>query len=292
MDLTGERGAELREFEDVVYPYRERSITAAGVKVVYIDEGQGTPILFLPPAGRGLTHDEKLYAPLVAGGRRIVGLDLPGWGKSEKPDATYSIEWYLHFLERFLEALGLERPVLVGNSMGGLLAGVLAGRLAGKVAGAALIAPAGGPIPFVKRQIVGYLMSEARLRDASPRAWRLAMGQYFHRPIPELEVLVQRGLAIARGKGWPLYCRALARGAKAALAYDLAPRLAEVRCPVLLLWGREDRICPVSWVEAFEPRLERSRVHIIDGCGHFPAIERPEALLSVLESWLREEVAA
>jgi 4,5:9,10-diseco-3-hydroxy-5,9,17-trioxoandrosta-1(10),2-diene-4-oate hydrolase len=291
VEFTGERGAP-REFEDVPYPYPERSVTAAGVRVVYMDEGQGTPILFLPPAGRGLTHDEKLYAPLLASGRRVLGVDLPGWGKSEKPDATYSIEWYLHFLERFVEELGLERVVLVGNSMGALLAGVLAARLPGKIMGTALIAPAGGPVPFVKRQIAGYLMNEARLRDVNARAWRIAMGQYFHRPIPELEALVERGLAISRGKGWPLYCRALARGAKAALAYDLAPQLDAIRCPVLLLWGREDRVCPVSWVEVFEPRIARSRVHIIDGCGHFPAIERPDALLPVLEGWLEEEVAA
>lgn len=282
------------EFEDVPYPYPERTIEAAGVRVVYVDEctaGEGgLPILFLPAAGRGLTHDAMLYPGLLAKGFRVIGIDLPGWGKSDKPDATYSVEWYLHFLEKLLDALALERFVVVGNSMGGLLAALLAGRRGEQVAGAALVAPAGGPIPFVKRQVASYLSGESRLLDASPRKWRLAMGQYFHRPIPELEVLVERGLAISQGEGWPLYCRALSRGAKAVLAYDLLPHLSKIRCPVLLAWGREDRVCPVSWVPLFEPWIARRRVHIIDGCGHFPSIERPEEIEKALLSWLRDEV--
>ena len=147
------------EFEDVPYPYSERSVTAADVRVTYVDEGSGLPILFLPAAGRGLTHDAKLYPGLLAKGLRVVGVDLPGWGKSEKPDATYSVEWYLHFLEKFLDALKLERFVVVGNSMGGLLAALLAGRRE-DVRGAVLFAPAGGPIPFVKRQVANYLVGE------------------------------------------------------------------------------------------------------------------------------------
>jgi 4,5:9,10-diseco-3-hydroxy-5,9,17-trioxoandrosta-1(10),2-diene-4-oate hydrolase len=284
--------SEPLEFEDVPYPYPERSVTAAGVRAVYIDEGEGVPVVFLPAAGRGLTHDAKLYPVLRAAGRRVVGVDLPGWGKSEKPDATYSVEWYLHWIESFLDAALPGEVVLAGNSLGGLLAAMLASRLHDRVKGAALVAPAGGPVSFVKRQVALYMVSESRLRDANPTRWRLAMSQYFHRPIPELEELVARGLSISRGKGWPLYCRALARGAKAALSWDLVPHLARIRCPVLLLWGREDRVCPVSWVETFEPELARARVRIIEGCGHFPAIERPEDTAKHLLEWLREEVVA
>jgi pimeloyl-ACP methyl ester carboxylesterase len=278
------------EFEDVPYPYAEKTVTAAGIKVVYIDEGSGLPILFLPAAGRGLTHDAKLYPGLLKSGHRVIGVDLPGWGKSEKPDATYSVEWYLHFLEHFLAALNLKKVVVVGNSLGGLLAALLAGRHK-DTAGAVLIAPAGGPIPFVKRQVASYLVGESRIRDSSPRQWRLAMGQYFHRPIPELEVLVERGLQISQGKGWPLYCRALSRGAKAALSYDLVPHLSKIDAPVLLLWGREDRVCPVSWVELFEPWLQRKRIEVLEGCGHFPSIERSEEVEKLISDWIREELA-
>lgn len=277
------------EFEDVPYPYPEKTVQAAGVRVVYVDEGSGLPILFLPAAGRGLTHDAKVYPGLLAKGYRVIGVDLPGWGKSEKPDATYSVEWYEHFIEKFIDALSLKKLVLVGNSLGGLLAALVAGRR-DEVVGVALVAPAGGPVPFVKRQLAGFLMSEARLLDVSPRAWRLAMSQYFHRPTPELEELVERGLAISKGEGWPAYCRALSRGAKAALGYDLVPQLSKIRCPTLLTWGREDRVCPVAWVEVFAPWIAKKRVAILEGCGHFPAIECPDKLEGVLAGWLREEV--
>ncbi len=287
--LVGEPLEQPREFDQILYPYPERTVEAAGVRTIYVDEGEGTPLVFLPAAGRGLTHDAKLYGPLLAAGHRVVGVDLPGWGKSEKPDVSYSIEWYAHWIERFLSAAGASRCVLVGSSMGGLLAALLASRLP-DVLGAALIAPAGGPIPFVKRQVASFFVSEARLRDVSERGLRLAMNQYFHRPIPELEALVARGLSIARGEGWPLYCRALSRGAKAAIAYDVLPHLAAIRCPVLLLWGREDRVCPVSWAEAFERRLARRRTHIIDGCGHFPSLERPDEVELALATWLRDDL--
>src|SRR4051794_8836054 len=96
----------ILDFEDVPYPYPEKSVTAAGVRAVYIDEGRGErPIVFLPAAGRSLTHDAKLYPALLDAGERVVGVDLPGWGKSEKPDATYSVEWYAHWIESFLKTL-------------------------------------------------------------------------------------------------------------------------------------------------------------------------------------------
>ncbi|MBI3724011.1 alpha/beta hydrolase [bacterium] len=278
------------EFEDVRYPYAEKTVAAAGVNVVAIDEGKGEPaVVFLPAAGRGLTHFEKVYAPIIAAGHRVIGVDLPGWGKSEKPDATYSIEWYLHWLERFLRALDLERAVLVGNSMGGILAALHAERHP-ETPGVALLAPAGGPQPFLKRQIASYALSEAQLLSVGPRRWRIAVSQNFHNPIPELEEIVRRGLAISKGKGWPAYCRALSRGARAALGFDLVPHLDKIRCPVLLLWGREDRMCPASWATIFAPRLARARVRVIEGCGHFPSIERPEETERELLSWLREDV--
>ena len=279
------------ELEDVPYPYPEKRSRAADLDVCYVDEGTGAvPLLFLPPAGRSLLHDAKLYAPLLAAGYRVIAVDPPGWGKSGKPDATYSIEWYLHWLEHFVKALGLSRVVLVGSSMGGLLAGTFAARHPALVAGAALVAPAGGPIPFVKRQVLGYFLAEERLRDASPRKWRLALGQYFHRPIPELEELVVRGQRVALSKGWGAYCRAVSRGGKAVLAFDLASQLGGLRAPTLLLWGREDRVCPVAWADLFGKRLSRKRVRILEGCGHFPSIEDPARVERELLAWLREDV--
>jgi len=283
---------DLLEFEDIPYPYPEKSVTVAGVRAVYVDEGSGPPVLFLPAAGRGLTHDAKLYAPLVKAGYRVLGVDLPGWGKSEKPDVTYSIEWYLHWIEHFLAALSISRVALVGNSMGGLLAALLAARHPALVSGAMLVAPAGGPVPFVRRQVASFFLAEGRLLEPSPNKWRLAMSQYFHNVVPDLEELVRRAIAISRGKGWPAYCRALSRGARAALAWDLVPSLGSIQCPVLLLWGREDRVCPVSWVKIFEPRIPRVRVRVIEGCGHFPSIERPLDVERELLSWLGSEVKA
>jgi 4,5:9,10-diseco-3-hydroxy-5,9,17-trioxoandrosta-1(10),2-diene-4-oate hydrolase len=279
------------EFEDVPYPYAEKAVTVAGVRTVYIDEGENDrTLLFLPAAGRSLTHDQALYPALIESGERVVAVDLPGWGKSEKPDASYSLEWYLHWVEHFVHVLGLGRLVLVGSSLGGLLAALFAARFQEEVVGTALVAPAGGPIPFVKRNVARLLLEERMLLHPTPRAVRTALGQYFLKPIPEFEEIVARALAISRGKGWPLYCRALSRGGRSALAADIVPHLGAIACPVLLLWGQEDRVCPVEWVELFRSRLARARVRVLESCGHFPQIERSNDVRRELLSWLREEV--
>lgn len=281
------------EFEDVPYPLPEKTVTVDGVRAVYVDEGKGSlPLVFLPAAGRSLTHDAKLYPAFLEAGSRVVSVDLPGWGKTDKPDVTYSVEWYLHWLDLFLRALQLEQVVLVGSSLGGLLAAMLAARHPEKVRGAALLAPAGGPVSFVKRAVAKLFLEESVLLHPTERTVRMGLGQYFHAPVPELEELVTRALAVSRGKGWPAYCRALSRGAKAALAWELAPHLRDVRAPVLMLWGREDRVCPVEWADLFRSKLARSRVSVFEACGHFPSIERPEDVKRELTRWLREEVAA
>jgi 4,5:9,10-diseco-3-hydroxy-5,9,17-trioxoandrosta-1(10),2-diene-4-oate hydrolase len=282
---------EILEFEDVPYPYAEKSVVAAGVGCVYVDEGEGKrPVVFLPAAGRSLTHDAKLFPELRASGERVVGVDLPGWGKSEKPDATYSVEWYAHWVEHFLRAIGVERCVLVGSSLGGLIAGLLASRHPQLVAGAALVAPAGGPVSFVKRSVAKLFLDEKVLLHPSERAVRSGIGQYFHKPVPELEVIVQRALAVSRGKGWPAYVRAVSRGGRSAIETDLVPHLATVACPVLLVWGREDRVCPVEWADLFAKHIARARVRVLEGCGHFPSIERSADVARELVAWLREEV--
>src|SRR5436190_18266436 len=99
---------------------RHSFVSVEGTRLHWAELGeasQRTPVVFL----HGLNDSYltwKRVAPHVALDRRVLMPDLPGYGLSERPDASYELRWHVHVMARWLEALGLERVDLVGHSFG------------------------------------------------------------------------------------------------------------------------------------------------------------------------------
>jgi pimeloyl-ACP methyl ester carboxylesterase len=73
--------------------------------------------------------------------------------------------------------------------------------------------------------------------------------------------------------------------------YDYRDRVSEIACPTLIVWGRNDRVVPVSSAEEYHRLIERSRVDVFDDTGHMPMLERPTRFNTGLDAFLREEPA-
>ena len=268
-------------------------------------DGDGPSILLLP----GLTDSADSWRPLLAElgtrGRRAVAVDLPGAGKAGMFAGGIRLARLDAFTVAFVAACAGDEPaILAGNSLGGLLAMRAATRADHGLRAIAPIGTAGlAPAPRL-------ILLVRSLRAAYPWlrvAYRLPV------PIP----LVRSGAAwlyerrLSEGRADPSLARHYAshfEGVKSvrrfsaamlALADDvradpLVP--ADIRVPVLLIWGDRDRLTDVTGADAVLDVVKPSRLVVLEDCGHCPQVQRPADVAELLsappKTFEHEEVAA
>jgi alpha-beta hydrolase superfamily lysophospholipase len=110
--------------ETPVFP---QTISVAGVKIHFVEIGQGPPLLFLHGLG-GSWKDWTASLQFFRASYQVTAIDFPGFGDSDKPEVEYSIEWLTVMVERFLQERKLDQIRIVGHSMGALVALNLAAR--------------------------------------------------------------------------------------------------------------------------------------------------------------------
>ena len=105
-----------------------RTATINGVSLKYIDTGSGDPATVFVHGWTCSRSDWRHQIEEFAGSHRVVALDQRGHGESDKPDQDYTVDGFADDLAALIGKLGLERPVIVGHSMGGVIANSLARR--------------------------------------------------------------------------------------------------------------------------------------------------------------------
>jgi len=254
--------------------------------VEVLEAGMGAPLLFLHGAG-GIPAWEGAL-PLLARAYHVYAPLLPGFGRSTGLDHLDD-QWDL-FLHGFdvLEALGLERPYLVGESMGGWIAAEMAALRPKEIGRLALAAPIGlwrddAPVVdlfgHMTHELVPYLFHDPGV----PAAQRmLALTGLFSdkddRTPDQVELLIElsRGFRTAAKFLFPIPERGLEK------------RLFRITAPTLVVWGAGDRFVAPSYAQLFADRIAGAHLTIIDGAGHLIGLERPEPYAQAVMGWGRE----
>jgi pyruvate dehydrogenase E2 component (dihydrolipoamide acetyltransferase) len=247
---------------------RPREIEAGGLRLRYFELGEGASVPVLLVHGFGADLNTWMFTqPALAEGRRVIALDLPGHGGSVKRVASGDAEHLAQAVESAAGALGLERAHLVGHSMGGAVAALLASRRPELAATLSLIASAGLG-PEINAAFIDGFVRASRRREAAE-----VLGLLVHNPALISRSMVEDVLRYKRLDGVTAALTTIAEawfaGGRQSLA--LADQILELKIPVQIIWGREDRIIPVSQAEAFAERLP---VHVLDEAGHLPHMEK------------------
>lgn len=264
-------------------------IDVNGVKCRYLDAGSGPPVILL----HGFTTRHETWrdtVPALSRRFRVVAVDLPGFGESDKPaDFDYDLPGYAKWLGAFMDAIGAPRAALIGNSMGGGIAYTLATSLPERVSHLVLV-DAVGYQPRAERFFVFRLMAVrgvgelllALMTRFSVRTI-LSMFAYHDRRFVTREV-VDRYLAPLRTPGG----RAAALRTIRRVDFDSAPGPVACTVPTLIVWGARDRIVPAAHGQRYARDIPGARLHVFENCGHFPQEERAEAFNNRVESFLVE----
>lgn len=269
------------------------------------EEGRELPPVVLVH-GLGGSHLNWVgIAPALTERRRVVALDLPGFGLTPALGRDTSVNHNAALLSRFVHEVLGGPVVLVGNSMGGMVSLLLADRRPEQVAGLALVDPAlpnpgTRPDPQVAATFAMY---------AVPRVGELVLTHYntrfsdrqrvlgtvalcFADPSRADEDVVAAGIELAAWRRslpdpeaeFLGAARSLLRVLRGRREYDRIMR--ELRVPVLLIHGTHDRLVPISAARRAARLNPAWRTAYLDGVGHTPQLEAPEDVLEHLEPWL------
>jgi pimeloyl-ACP methyl ester carboxylesterase len=274
---------------------RSNRVQAAGIDTFFLECGSGPPVILLH--GLGATNASMLTSLWALSRRhRVIAPDLPGHGETGKPAVRYDAAFFGRWLTAFIARLGLQRPDLVGNSLGGriaLEAGIAAPERVGRVALLAaapvvhrlrqlvpfvrLLRPemAAVPLPIGERQALAILRSLFGEPSRMPTAWFEAAAAEFARVwrMPGARIAffsALREIYLEEPHGDAGYWR----------------RLATMTRPALLLWGERDPLVPLAHARAVSHALPHATSLVIEGCGHVPQYEMPDLTNRLLARFL------
>ena len=268
----------------------DRYIHIDGHRVRYWDEGSGPPLLLIHGLGNSTLVWHRAMAGL-ARRFRVLALDLPGHGYSDMPLVDFRVPEAARFVARFAEAVGAGTFHVAGNSMGGIIAIELGLEYNDRVTGVVLVDSAGlgRKIAWILRIISLPVVGEF-LERPSPGRVRQILKTVLYDPELISDALVEEMFRQRNRPGadrWLLwFLRTGVNVAGQRRAVQRQRRLGEFAAPLLVLWGKQDRIVPVAHAHAAVARKPDARLHVFDRCGHWPQMEHPEDFVRIVTDFL------
>ena len=272
---------------------RFRTVVTRRARLSTLEAGIGPPVLAIHGLG-GTKGSFLLTAAALADRFRVVAVDLPGFGDSDKPiGAAYDAPFFADAMIDLLDALELDRADLIGNSLGGRVALEVALRDPARVGRLALLAPSlAWRRPRRWAPALRLVRPELGLVQLAPRAVVQAV---VHRLIPGAD------------EGWTAagvdeFLRAYLTPAGRAAFYAAArqiyletphgkdgfwPRLRELQPDAMFIWGRRDTLVPIAFARHVAEALPQAR-HVELDCGHVPQMERPRQTHKAVAAFLAE----
>ncbi len=259
------------DWKSLLERFPAREVSAAGRRFSYRRAGNGPDLVLLHGIGSGSGSWVHQFVHFQDG-HRVTAWDAPGYGSSDPLDRTEpAAADYAQALGAFLEALAIDRAVLVGHSLGTMMAAAFAAARADMVSGLVLAAPAlgyaGAPAEVRDKELADRLSA---MEHSGPEGLTKARSAAVLSAdaTPEALALVQWNMARLTVAGYAAAVHLLAHG-------DLARDAARVGLPVLVVCGDADTVTPPDQSRSFAEALPDAEYREISGAGHACYIEQP-----------------
>lgn len=263
----------------------ERFVDAGGIRTRYLEAGEGPALILIHGGGAGADSvgNWNSVIPRLSDAWRVIAMDMVGFGETDKPgdDFVYSQEARNTHLTAFLDALSLEKVILIGNSMGGATALGVAVAQPERVDKLVLMGSAGlvteihaGLAPVMNYDFTPAGM-ERLIRALTTEQFEIpdGMTEYRH----ALSVRDETRQAYGATMSWIKQ--------QGGLFYE-EDFVRKVRVPTLVVNGKDDKVVPLSNAYRFLELIEPSHGAIIPHCGHWAMIEHPEYFAAVTRNFL------
>jgi pimeloyl-ACP methyl ester carboxylesterase len=266
----------------------EKEIIINGSKVGYRECGEGFPLVLVHGMGGPLVW-EKVIQPLskIA---RVIAIDLPGFGKGDKPEINYTVNYYTDFLNSFIQQLNLTKFNLAGLSLGGWIASNYIFKYPENVERLILISSAGlKPIlpgfrfPVIYDIVKVYMRYFIFNRPESLKKFQNEA--FFDKKKVTQEIFDKFNEYINSPGARRVYFSALKNVFK--IDPEFRENLKKINLPALIIWGENDPTFPVKYAKEFNSRIQNSKLELIPECGHTVTIEQPQRFCELMIDFLK-----
>lgn len=280
IEISGYGAKGRSEWLDIDWRAHRRTAMIGGRDVNYVELGDPSaePVVLIHGLA-GCWQNWLENIPVLARNFRVLALDLPGFGYSDMPAEPISLTGYARTISGLLDHVEIERAHLIGNSMGGQTAVQTAIEFPNRIAKMILVSPAGlatssTPKPLTTVAGVGGFLLP-----------RLARGRKFYSRRPGLRKIALDIVAAHPEKLRPELAYELMGGdgkigfaaaAQAVVSHDFSDQLIDVKCPTLIVWGRNDRIITSRDAARFAAGIHGSKKLVLRDTGHVAMLEHPE----------------
>jgi pimeloyl-ACP methyl ester carboxylesterase len=264
----------------------QRTIDAAGIETSYLEAGSGEPVIMLHGSGPGVSGlaNWQHNIPALSQRFRVLAPDIVGFGATERPDdIVYSLRTWTDHIWAFLDAHGINRTAIVGNSLGGRIALQMATDRPDRVTKMVLMGAPG----------VGMTLTDGlvALRGYEPShdAMRNLLRNYFAVDpalITDELVEIRYEASIADGAYEAyrtMFFDPRHAGSELSITED---EVRAITTPTLLVHGREDRVVPVQVSVTMLGLLPNADLHVFSACGHWTQIERADEFSALVTEYL------
>ena len=259
----------------------DKHVDAGGHRLHYLEAGAGPPVVLVHGLGADV-RTWRLAIPTLASDFHVYAIDLLGFGKSEKPEIPYRIGTLVDSLTGFLDAVGVEKTSIVGNSLGGWVAAMFTTSHPARVAKLVLVDSAGygeEPAQMVRDYLSRFdpatvAAAEQFLSALNPEDQRrveAAAVEYFARRTSR-----EDGYAVAA------LVESILQGQDV-----LGPEVKQIGAPTLVIWGRNDPVIPLRVGQTLGRDMPNAKLTVLDGCGHRPQTECASAFNTALKQFLK-----
>ena len=264
------------------------SVTANGIETNYLDAGDGAPIVFVHGSGPGVSAyaNWRLVMPQLQDSFHVYAPDMVGFGFSERPDVIdYDIATWTDQLIGFLDALGLEKAHIVGNSFGGAIALRAASLYPDRVDRLVLMGAVGVPFPITEGldEVWGYepsLENMRRIMDYFAYSRELVNEELAQ---VRFEASTEPGFHESYSSMFPAPRQ---RWVDAMVTPD--DEISALLHKTLIVHGREDQVIPVANSLRLLELLPNAELHVFGHCGHWTQIERATEFATLVRNFLSQ----
>lgn len=274
------------EFDQIDYGYQVHRAQVRNIQLGYVDEGTGDRVILMI---HGLGSNAKGWQqniPELSRQHRVIAVDLPGYGMSDKGHYQYTLSFYAQVLTEFLAELNVEKATWMGHSMGGQIAMVAALNHPEQVERLVLISPAGfeeftdGEGDWMRKAV-----SPDFVKDTTIRGIAINLKSNFHEAPAEADFMITDRIQVRGAKDFDRYCYAVAENVEAMLDEPVLERLGDIQQPALVLFGENDRLIPNRYLHgghtekvalAGSSMMPDAQLVMVPRCGHFVQFEKPE----------------
>lgn len=274
------------EYSDLDYGYDVNYSQVKNINIAYIDQGSGDNTLLL-------IHGLGTYAKgwiknidALATNNRVIAVDLPGYGKSDKGYYKYTMDFYAKVLTELLDNLGIEKVTPIGHSMGGQIAMTMALDYSDRVDKLVLISPAG----FERFKdgegdwMIGAMTPDF-VKDTPIRSIDTNLRYNFYETPEDAEFLITERIQLRGASDFDRYCYAVSKNVQAMIDGYVYDRFGQISQPTLILWGENDELIPNRFLHAGWTKdiakigaeeIPNNKTVIFPHCGHFVQFEKSD----------------